>query len=60
MIEQLPSSSGKVVGFEPSGKLHDEDYKTFVPAIDEGITWRGKAQLLAHLHDFRGWDLHAI
>jgi hypothetical protein len=60
MIKQLPSSSEKVVGFELSGKLHDEDYKIFVPAIDEVIAKQGKARLLAHLHDFHGWDLHAM
>ena len=34
MIEQLPSDSVQVLGFKLSGKLHDADYKTFVPAID--------------------------
>jgi hypothetical protein len=60
MIKQLPSSSEKVVGFELSGKLHDEDYKTFVPAIDAVIAKQGKARVLAHFHDFQGWDLHAM
>ena len=34
MIEQLPESSGKYLGFRMSGKLHDADYKTFVPVVD--------------------------
>ena len=27
MIEQLPESAGKILGFKLSGKLHDADYK---------------------------------
>ena len=34
MIEQLQAPSDKVLGFKMSGKLHDEDYKKFVPVID--------------------------
>ena len=55
MIEQLPSPSDKVLGFRLSGKLRDEDYKTFVPAIDEAAQ-AGKVRLLAQFHDFQGWD----
>jgi hypothetical protein len=46
MIEQLPSPSDKVLGFKLSGKLHDEDYKKFVPAID-AAAGTGKVRLLA-------------
>jgi hypothetical protein len=60
MIEQLPESSGKILGFKMSGKLHDEDYKTFVPLIDAVVAKEGKVRLLAQFHDFKGWDLHAL
>jgi hypothetical protein len=60
MIEQLPSDSPKVLGFKMSGKLHDEDYKTFVPVIDAAVAKEGKVRLLAQFHDFHGWDLHAL
>ena len=60
MIEQLPSSSEKVLAFKMSGKLHDEDYKTFVPLIDAVAAKQGKVRLLAQFHDFHGWDLHAL
>ena len=60
MIEQLPSRSYKVLGFKLSGKLHDEDYKQFVPAVDAAIAGGGKVRLLAEFHDFHGWDLHAL
>ena len=60
MIEQLPSDSPKVLGFRISGKLHDEDYKQFVPLVDGAIAKEGKVRLVAQFHDFQGWDLHAL
>jgi hypothetical protein len=60
MIEQLSQSSGKVLGFKLSGKLHDEDYKKFVPMVDDAISKSGKVRVLAQFHDFHGWDLHAL
>ncbi len=60
MIEQLPESTGKILGFRVSGKLHDEDYKTFVPMIDNALAQEGKVRLLAEFHDFHGWDIHAL
>src|SRR2546421_4818176 len=60
MIEQLPASSENVLGFKMSGKLHDEDYKTFVPVIDAAVAKEGKVRLLAQFEDFHGWDLHAL
>ncbi len=60
MIQQLPSTSEKVLAFKMSGKLHDEDYKTFVPLVDAVAAKQGKVRLLAQFHDFHGWDLHAL
>jgi hypothetical protein len=60
MIEQLPQSSDKVLGFKMSGKLHDEDYQKFVPLIDAAVAKAGKVRLLAQFHDFHGWDAHAL
>ena len=60
MIEQLPQTSEKVLGFKTSGKLHDADYKRFVPLVDAAIAKDGKVRLLAQFHDFHGWDLHAL
>jgi hypothetical protein len=60
MIEQLPSSSDKVLAFKMSGKLHDEDYKTFVPLVDAAIAQQGKVRLLAQFQDFQGWDAKAL
>lgn len=60
MIEPLAISSDKVLGFKMSGKLHDEDYKKFVPLVDDAIAKSGKVRMLAQFHDFHGWDLHAL
>ena len=60
MIEQLAESSEKVLGFKMSGKLHDEDYKTFVPLVDAAIAEAGKVRVLAQFHDFQGWSPMAM
>src|SRR5262245_7472239 len=60
MIEQLPGSTGKVLGFKISGKLHDADYAQFVPLIDAAVAKEGPVRLLAQFEDFHGWDLHAL
>jgi hypothetical protein len=60
MIETLTGFPDKVLGFKMSGKLHDEDYKTFVPMVDEAIAEHGKVRMLAQFHDFHGWDAKAL
>jgi hypothetical protein len=60
MIEQLTELTGKTVGFKMSGKLHDEDYKKFVPLVDAAIAKEGKVRILAQFHDFHGWDAKAL
>ena len=54
MIETLPTRSPKVIGFKFTGKLHDEDYRSFVPAVDAAIEAEGKVRLLFQLEDFHG------
>lgn len=60
MIEEINANSANAIGFRLSGKLHDEDYKTFVPRVDRAISEEGKVCLLAEFHDFQGWDAHAL
>ena len=60
MIEQLSGRPAHTIGFKLSGKLHDEDYKKFVPLVDAEIAKEGKANVLAQFHDFHGWDLAAL
>jgi len=60
MIEILTGLPPHTVGFQMSGKLHDEDYKTFVPLVDREIAKDGKVNVLAQFHDFHGWDVKAL
>jgi hypothetical protein len=60
MIEPLTRDSSKVLGFKMSGKLHDQDYKSFVPMVDKAIAEQGKVRILAQFHDFHGWDAKAL
>jgi hypothetical protein len=60
MIETLTGLPAHTVGFKLSGKLHDEDYKTFVPLVDAEIVSGGKINVLAQFHDFHGWDAKAL
>ncbi len=59
MIETLDTGSPKIVGFKLHGKLHDDDYRSFVPAVDAAVAAEGKVRLFAQFEDFHGWDLHA-
>lgn len=60
MIQELPSPHENIIGFKLSGKLHDDDYKTFVPRVDQAIAEGGKVRMLAQFHDFEGWDARAL
>ena len=60
MIEQLSSANDSILGFKMSEKLHDDDYKQFVPLVEQAIDQHGKVRLLAQFHDFHAWDLHAL
>ena len=59
MITQLESGAPNIVGFVLSGKLHDEDYRIFVPALEAAVSAAHKLRLFARFEDFHGWDLHA-
>jgi hypothetical protein len=60
MIEILSGLPPHTVGFKLSGKLHDEDYKKFVPLVDAEIAQEGKVNILSQFHDFHGWDAKAL
>jgi hypothetical protein len=60
MVEILAGMPAHTVGFKLSGKLHDEDYKTFVPLVDAEIAKDGKVNVLAQFQDFHGWDMKAL
>jgi len=60
MIDVIPEVSDKILAFKMSGKLYDEDYKKFVPLVDNAVAKDGKVRILAQFHDFHGWDAHAL
>jgi hypothetical protein len=60
MIEILTGLPAHSVGFKMSGKLHDEDYKRFVPLVDAEVAKDGKVNVLAQFHEFQGWDIKAL
>jgi hypothetical protein len=60
MIETIQTGSPSIVGFKLHGKLHDDDYKTFVPAVDAAVASEGRLRLFAQFEDFHGWDMHAM
>ena len=59
MIATIETGSPKVVGVKLSGKLHDEDYRRFVPMIESILTAEGKVRLFVQFEEFQGWDTHA-
>lgn len=60
MIETLRTAFPKTIGFKLTGKLHDEDYKSFIPTVESFLAAEGKARLFVQMEDFHGADLHAV
>jgi hypothetical protein len=60
MVTPLPQTTDRLLGFKLSGKLHDEDYRQFVPVLEAAIEKSGKIRMLAQFEDFEGWDMHAV
>ena len=53
MIELLPQSTDKCIGFKFSGKFVAEDYDVMLPKLDEAIAASGKINLLIVMDDFK-------
>jgi len=53
MIEILPQSTNKCVGFKFSGKFVAEDYDVMLPELDKAIAASGKINLLVVMDDFK-------
>jgi len=56
MFEVLTDSTETCIGVKVSGKLTGEDYKTFLPLLDEAIAAQGKINLLMDMSEFEGWS----
>jgi len=60
MIETIQNDSSKILGFKLIGKLHDDDYQTFLPIVEAALQKaEGRISLLAIFEDFHGWDMNA-
>lgn len=59
MITQLDTDAENIIAFSLQGKLHDEDYKAFIPVVEAAVAACGKVRLFAQFEDFHGWDMHA-
>jgi len=60
MIEAIKNTGDGTLGFKFSGKLHDEDYKQFVPTVEEAFKKNSKVRVLAQFENFEGWDMKAM
>lgn len=59
MFESIETGSSKILGVKLSGKLHEEDYTTFIPLVENALAAAGKLSLFIRFEDFHGWDLGA-
>ena len=50
----------KVIVVELTGKLHKDDFRYFLPAVEKAVGQHGKIRLLVFMHDFHGWDAVAV
>lgn len=60
MIEFISSPAKNIICIKMSGTLHDDDYKFFVPIVEEAVNDFGKIKMLVQFEDFHGWDAHAL
>jgi hypothetical protein len=61
MIEELPGSSGYILGFRFSGEITDEDYSgIFLPALVDAIERYGTIRLMVDVIDYKGEDIAAM
>ena len=59
-IELHEEIGGKILIISVSGKLTREDYKSFVPKVEELIRKFGKISIVFEMRDFHGWDATAL
>jgi len=60
MFEILPvNSNDNILAFKVTGKLTDNDYKQFLPTLEEAIRKSGPLSLYVEMQDFEGWEVKA-
>jgi len=56
MFETFSVSNTQIVGVRVSGMLTDEDYKRFLPVLEELIAKNGPISICLDMEDFQGWS----
>ena len=59
-IKLNEEAGGKILIISVTGKLSREDYKSFVPKVEELILKFGKIRMVLEMRDFHGWDADAL
>ena len=59
-IELNEEVGGKLLIISVTGKLTKEDYKSFVPKVEELIQKFGKIRVVFEMRDFHGWATSAL
>jgi hypothetical protein len=59
-IELHEEAGGKLLIISVTAKLTREDYKSFVPKVEELILKFGKIRLVFEMRDFHGWEAGAL
>jgi hypothetical protein len=59
-IELHEEVGGKLLIISVTAKLTREDYKSFVPKVEELILKFGKIRVVFEMRDFHGWDASAL
>jgi len=59
-IELNEEAGGKLLIISVTGKLTREDYKSFVPKVEELIQRFGNIRVVFEMRDFHGWDASAL
>jgi hypothetical protein len=59
-IELNEEIGGRLLIISVTGKLTREDYKSFVPKVEELILKSGKIRVVFEMRDFHGWDAGAL
>ena len=59
MFETIAVNADHVIGVRVSGTLTDEDYKNFLPFLEELIAKEGPLSIYVDMEDFKGWEPRA-
>ena len=59
MLEIINVGTDQVIGVKASGRLTDEDYRKFLPQLEELIRRQGPILLFVDMTEFEGWETKA-